>query len=117
MAIAAIAGQKVTRRQWIGGITRAIGTAALLGSAITGACSSPQPGSAPATKTHAPVTLQIYENALFPWRQDVGKAITDPLLAANPWLTLDTSVPAGDIREKFVAASAAGSPPDTYNAN
>jgi multiple sugar transport system substrate-binding protein len=47
----------------------------------------------------------------------VGKEITDPLLAANPWLTLDPSVPAGNVREKYIAASAAGSPPDTYSAN
>src|SRR5688500_4984087 len=107
----AMRGQKVTRRRWMGGTT------ALLGSVVM-ACAPGEPGGGPTTsKNHPPVTLQIYENSLFRWREDVGKAITDPLLAANPWLTLDTSVPAGDIREKFVATSAAGAPPDTYNAN
>jgi multiple sugar transport system substrate-binding protein len=61
--------------------------------------------------------LQIWENFRFRFREDVGKEITDPLLAANPWLTLQTDAPPGNLREKFVAASAAGSPPDTYNAN
>lgn len=104
-------GQKVTRRRWMGGTT------ALLGS-VGMACAPGEPGGGPTTaQNHPPVTLTIYENALFRWREDVGKAITDPLLAANPWLTLDTSVPAGDIREKFVATSAAGAPPDSYNAN
>jgi ABC-type glycerol-3-phosphate transport system substrate-binding protein len=63
------------------------------------------------------VVLQIWENVRFRFREDVGKEITDPLLAANPWLTLQTDAPPGNLREKFVAASAAGSPPDTYNAN
>src|SRR4029079_9061219 len=107
-----MSGHSITRRRWIGGTT------AFLGSTIVAACSSPQPGGGqPANKAHAPVTIQIYENPTFPWRQDVGKTITDPLLASNPWLTLDTSVPAGAVREKFIATSAAGSPPDTYSAN
>jgi ABC-type glycerol-3-phosphate transport system substrate-binding protein len=93
------------------------GAAAVMGTAAA-ACSAGQSGANQAAgKSHAPVTIQIYENATFPWRQDVGKEITDPLLAANPWLTLDTSVPAGAVREKFIATSAAGSPPDSYSAN
>ena len=101
----------MTRRGWLLG-----GAAALAGGAAV-ACSPGFSAGSSSTKSHAPVTIQIYENATFPWRQDVGKEITDTLLAANPWLTLDTSVPAGAVREKFIATSAAGSPPDTYSAN
>src|SRR5688500_18404470 len=63
----------------------------------------------------APVTLVIWENALFKWREDIGKQFTDALMAANPWLTLETSVPAGDAHDKFLAASAAGTAPDIYS--
>ena len=56
----------------------------------------------------------IWENALFKWREDIGKQFTDALLAANPWLTLETSVPAGDAHDKFLTASAAGAAPDIY---
>src|SRR5690349_4821796 len=110
----AIDGRRVTRRQWAQWVG---GAAVVAGGAAAAACTSAPSGSSQATKNHAPVTLQIYENPLFLWREDVGKEITDPFLAANPWLTLDGSVPAGDVREKFVATSAAGSPPDTYSAN
>src|SRR5438093_587720 len=90
-----MSGQRVTRRQWVGG------TAALFGGTMVAGCGPLQAGGGqPANKAHAPVTIQVYENPTFPWRQDVGKAITDPLLAANPWLTLDTSVPAGAVRDK-----------------
>ena len=110
----AIDGRRVTRRQW----AQWVGGAAVMGGGAAAAACTPAPsGSSQAAKNHAPVTLQIYENPLFRWREDVGKEITDPFLAANPWLTLDGSVPAGDVREKFVATSAAGSPPDTYSAN
>ncbi|HEX2185009.1 MAG TPA: extracellular solute-binding protein, partial [Chloroflexota bacterium] len=71
-------------------------------------------GTSPAGRK-APVTLQIWENPRFRWREGVGKAITDPLLEANPWLTLDAQVPAGVAQEKFLAASAAGTAPDTYS--
>jgi multiple sugar transport system substrate-binding protein len=57
----------------------------------------------------------VWENSRFKWREDVGKAITDPLLAEHPWLTLDSSLPAGNAHEKFLAASAGGTPPDTYS--
>jgi ABC-type glycerol-3-phosphate transport system substrate-binding protein len=63
----------------------------------------------------APVTLQVWENPRFRWREGIGKQITDTLLSANPWLTLDANAPPGNLQEKFLAASAAGSPPDTYN--
>jgi multiple sugar transport system substrate-binding protein len=107
--------RRVTRRRWLGGAAALAGGAAAM---ATGACTpGPGTGGQTAARDHAPVTLQIYENPLFPWRDDVGKAITDPLLAANPWLALETSVPAGDVREKFVAASAADAAPDTYSAN
>jgi multiple sugar transport system substrate-binding protein len=58
--------------------------------------------------------VQVWEHALFKWREDVGKQLTDPLLAANPWLTLET-VPAANDRTKYLAAVAAGSAPDTYS--
>jgi multiple sugar transport system substrate-binding protein len=73
------------------------------------------PDTSGGSQAHPPVTLTIWENPLFKWREDVGKEITDQLLAANPWLALDSSVPAGDAREKFLAASSAGTPPDTYS--
>jgi multiple sugar transport system substrate-binding protein len=110
-----MAARRVTRRKLLGGAAVLAGGAA---ATATGACApGPGTGGQTAARDHPPVTLQMYENPLFPWRQDVGKAITDPLLAANPWLTLETSVPAGDVREKFVAASAADAAPDTYSAN
>jgi ABC-type glycerol-3-phosphate transport system substrate-binding protein len=105
-------GSSFTRRRWL----RA--AAALVGGAAAVACAPGRPGDAQtAGKAHAPVTIQIYENPIFPWKDDVGKTIVAPLLAANPWLTVDTSVPAGDVREKFVAATAADAAPDTYSAN
>jgi multiple sugar transport system substrate-binding protein len=62
----------------------------------------------------------VWSNRVFPWREDVGKEITDPLLAANPWLTLE-DVPAGGAqslspdRTKFLAAAAGGTAPDIYS--
>src|SRR6516225_7876762 len=97
-------GRTVTRRRWLSE------AAALAGGGAAVACSPRRPGDGAGQasgKAPAPVTIQIYENPLFPWKDDVGKTIVAPLLAANPWLTLDTSVPAGDVREKFVAATAA----------
>ncbi|HEX2184240.1 MAG TPA: extracellular solute-binding protein, partial [Chloroflexota bacterium] len=90
------------------------------GVGAAAACTAGQPaGSSQDTSgaqrpAQRPVTLQVWEHSLFKWREDVGQQITDPLLAANPWLTLDVSVPAGNAWEKFQASSAAGTPPDTY---
>src|SRR6266542_2712614 len=92
-------------------------TAALAATGVAAAACGIGPqstGGSMATKNHAPVTLTIWEHALFPWRNDVGKDITDPLLAENPWLTIDSSTPAGNIQEKFMTAAAAGTPPDAY---
>src|SRR5262245_47830755 len=101
-------------RRWLFGQA---GVWAGLAGAATACGSSgggPAPGGSPAA-AHPPVTLTIWENARFKWKEDVGKEITDPLLAANPWLSLETSVPTGDAREKFLAASSAGTPPDSYS--
>jgi multiple sugar transport system substrate-binding protein len=57
----------------------------------------------------------VWENPRFKWREDVGKEITDPLLAQHAWLTLETSTPPGALQEKFLTAAAAGTPPDTYS--
>jgi ABC-type glycerol-3-phosphate transport system substrate-binding protein len=103
----------LTRRRWLGG------AAALAGPALA-ACETggPGAGTGPAGKTHAPVTVTIWHHPLFPWRADVGKEITDPLLAENPWLTLDSTELIGGGgnagREKVLAASAAGAPPDSF---
>jgi multiple sugar transport system substrate-binding protein len=101
-------------RRWLLG--RAGAWAGLAGAAT--ACGSsgggPAPGGTPAA-AHPPVTLTIWENPRFRWKEDVGKEITDPLLAASPWLRLETSVPTGDAREKFLAAASAGTPPDSYS--
>ncbi len=43
------------------------------------------------------MTLQLWESPRFKWREGVGKEITDPLLAQNPWLTLETSTPPGKL--------------------
>jgi multiple sugar transport system substrate-binding protein len=75
--------------------------------------SAAPPAAAPA-KARAPYTLEVWEDRRFKWREDVGKEITDPLLAANPWLTLD-SLPATNDRTKFLAAAAAGTAPDIYS--
>lgn len=98
-----------SRRRVLGG--------ALGGVGVLAAACGPFRASetADGSKGHPPVTLQIWENTLFKWREDIGKEITDQLLAANPWLTLENSLPAGDQREKFLAASSAGTPPDTYS--
>jgi hypothetical protein len=112
--------QRITRRRW----TQTAGAlcgAALSGSAALGACAPGQSGGerggGAASLARASATVQVYENAFFPWKADVGQTITAPLLAAHPWLTLETSVPAGDVREKFIAAAAADAAPDTYSAN
>jgi multiple sugar transport system substrate-binding protein len=101
----------VSRRRWLGG------AAALAGPALA-ACSSGATGPGPAGGAHAPVTITIWHHPLFPWRADVGKEITDPLLAANPWLTLESTELIGGGgnagREKVLAATAAGSPPDSF---
>jgi multiple sugar transport system substrate-binding protein len=104
----------------LGATRRAVlwGAGAAAGAALAAACGVGQGASGQATrqvgKNHAPVKLTIWEHALFPWRKDVGKEITDPLLAENPWLTIDSSTPAGNIQEKFMTAAAAGTPPDAY---
>ena len=95
------------------------GTAALLAAACgaqagSGAGAGQQ--TAPKTPARVPVTLQVWENPRFKWRDGFGKGLTDTLLAANPWLTLETSVPAGNAQQKFLAAAAADTPPDTYSA-
>ena len=97
-------------------LLRGSGAGALLGAgALAAACGgSAAPSGPAAVKNHAPVTITLWQNSLFPWRDDVGKEITDPLLAANPWLTIDASTPAGNIQEKFMTAAAAGTPPDAY---
>ena len=59
--------------------------------------------------------MQFWALPTWQWREDVGKEITDPLLATNPWLTLDIQYPAGNLMEKFLTASAGGSPPDIYS--
>jgi multiple sugar transport system substrate-binding protein len=105
-----VSGRRCTRRRCIYG-----GTAL---AAAAAACGQPGPAAqtgGEAGRSRAPATLAVWEDARFKWREDVGKEITDPFLAVNPWLTLETSVPAGDAREKFAAAAAAGSPPDIYS--
>jgi multiple sugar transport system substrate-binding protein len=92
------------------------GGAAVAGAACgaaPGGTAGQQAGAAP-SPARGPYTLQIWEHALFKWREDVGKEITDPLLAANPWLTLEV-VPAANDRTKYLAAAAAGSAPDIYS--
>lgn len=107
-----------SRRRVLGGAWMAPGAGALLAAACGAGQSSllgaAQQGS-PANQVRPPVTLMVWENARFRWREGASKEITDTLLAANPWLTLDASVPAGNAQEKFLAASAGGAPPDTYN--
>src|SRR5262245_9031152 len=105
-------GTSLSRRRWL---TAAAG----LGGAAA-ACNPTGP-AAPAGQTgkaHAPVTLTVWQHPLFAWRDDVGKEITDPLLAANPWLTIDAvelvGGGGGAGREKVLAAAAGGTPPDTY---
>src|SRR5262245_11695631 len=115
-------GEGTTMRDTADRVTRRTvlrtGGALALGAA---ACAGPpaqrgEPGDrAEPAKARAPVTLVVWENSRFKWRDDVGKAITDPLLAEHPWLTLDSSLPAGNAHEKFLAASAGGTPPDTYS--
>ena len=103
--------QTLSRRRLIGA------TAALAAGGVAAAACGIGPqgsGEAVQTKSHAPVTITIWQNTLFPWRSDVGKEITDPLLAENPWLTIDASTPAGNIQEKFMTAAAGGTPPDSY---
>lgn len=113
----------ITRRPHVSSRRRLLMGAATGGLALTAAaCGAAQssPGGAgdaatQAGKTRPPVTLQIWENPRFKWRDGVGKEITDPLLAQSPWLTLESSTPTGAFQEKVVAAAAAGTPPDTYN--
>ncbi|MGH2353684.1 MAG: ABC transporter substrate-binding protein, partial [Chloroflexota bacterium] len=88
--------------------------------AACGATKEPAGGSAaPTTVTAArartPVTIQVWESSRFKWREGIGKEITDPLLAQNAWLTLETSTPPGNLQQKFLAAAAGGSPPDVYS--
>ena len=101
----------LSRRQLAGG------AAALVGTALA-ACMPGESGTGPVGKAHAPVTITIWHHPLFPWRADVGKEITDPLLEANPWLTLESTELIGGGgnagREKVLAATAAGSPPDSF---
>jgi multiple sugar transport system substrate-binding protein len=101
----------LSRRRVLGG------TGATAVALLAAACDTTRPGGgpAPAAQNKAPYTLQVWENARFKWREDIGKEITDPFLAANPWLTLDSTLPAGVIRDKFLAAAAAGTPPDIYS--
>jgi multiple sugar transport system substrate-binding protein len=103
--------QTLSRRRLIGATS-----AFAAGGLAAAACGIGPQGSGEAvqTKSHAPVTITIWQNTLFPWRSDVGKEITDPLLAENPWLTIDASTPAGNIQEKFMTAAAGGTPPDSY---
>ena len=90
---------------------------ALAGAAtvLAGACGvsggPAAPATPPAAPARAPYTLQVWDHTLFRWREDVGKAITDPLLAANPWLTIEP-LPGANDRTKFLAA-AAGAPRPT----
>lgn len=96
-----------------------IGAAGAAAGIVAAACGPLQPTRGPAAspaaqQAKAPYTLQVWEHAFFKWREDVGKEITDPLLAANPWLTLEIA-PAANDRTKFLAAAAAGTPPDTYS--
>ena len=101
----------VSRRRWL------MGAAAMAGTTL-GACNAGETGGGPVGKSHAPVTITIWHHPLFPWRADVGKEITDPLLAANPWLTLESTELIGGGgnagREKVLAAPAAGAPPDSF---
>jgi multiple sugar transport system substrate-binding protein len=110
-----IGSVRASRRQVLfsGGALAATGFAAACGAGQSAPSGSANTTSA---KAHAPVTLQVWENVTFKWRESVGKEITDPLLAANPWLTLETTpLPQGNPQEKFMAAAAAGTPPDTYS--
>ena len=101
----------LSRRRWLGG------AAALAGAALAG-CDGAAGGTGPAGRSHQPVTVTIWHHPLFPWRADVGQEITDPLLAANPWLTLESTELIGGGgnagREKVLAAAAAGAPPDSF---
>ena len=86
-------------------------------TAVAAACASPSGPGASATQpaaAKAPYTVTVWEHALFKWREDVGKEITDPLLAANPWLKIETT-PAANDRTKYLASAAAGTAPDTYS--
>jgi len=75
------AGRILSRRR----LVRTTAALAATGVAAAACGIGPQStGGSVATKKHAPVTLTIWEHALFPWRKDVGKEITDPLLAFNP---------------------------------
>jgi hypothetical protein len=105
-----MAPTRVSRKQFL----RAAGG---LASAFLAGCGLLERCGRSAVRNQAarsPVTLVIWENSLFKWREDIGKQITDPLLAANPWLTLDSAVPTRDGREKLLAVSASGSAPDIY---
>ena len=101
----------VIRRKYLGG------AAATLGGLLAAACGEPtvryvgQPQAGPAGPAGpqgpkgatgaqgaqgaagvtgmAPVQLRIGMGSRFHWGEDVGKEITDPLLAANPWLSFD----------------------------
>jgi ABC-type glycerol-3-phosphate transport system substrate-binding protein len=115
-----------TRRRvvgvWAWGTVGTAGTA-LLAPAGLAACATSQSGPAntPATviaqlaKAQTPVTLQFWEHPTWSWSTGVGKEIAAPLLAANPWLKLENP-PSGQNRSNFLAATAAGTPPDMYSA-
>jgi ABC-type glycerol-3-phosphate transport system substrate-binding protein len=106
--------RRVLRRPFLAGLgaLAAAGTATVLGACAGLSGQTPAGGGREAQK---PATIQVWAEPHYPWREGVGKEITDPLLAANPWLTLDASVPTGNPHEKFLAAAAGGTPPDVYS--
>ena len=110
MSFACIGPQKQSRRSVL------MGAGAAGAGMLAAACGSGQSaGTDSANKSHAPVTLQVWENPRFLWRESVGKVITDPFLAANPWLTLESSVPAGAVPEKIRVVAAGGTPPHIFS--
>jgi multiple sugar transport system substrate-binding protein len=112
--IGAVEAATGTRRGVLRGTGAAAATLALAACGQAGG-SGGASGQAPPAAASRPVTLQVWENPRFRWREGIGKEITDPLLAQNPGLTLETSTPPGNVQEKFLAASAAGTAPDTYS--
>ena len=101
-----------SRRMMLGAGT---GAAALLAAACGAGPTTSSGTTQQGNTARTPVTLTVWENARFRWSEGAGKEITDALKVAHPWLTIDGSVPAGNAQEKFLAAAAAGTPPDTYN--
>jgi ABC-type glycerol-3-phosphate transport system substrate-binding protein len=85
---------------------------AVTGAAISSASSVAPTQVAGAVPAGRGATLRIQAESLFPLQQDVSKRFSDEWLAANPGVQLDSAPAAGDRRQQFLAAAAAGTPPD-----